>query len=67
MWRPHAHEQRPSSCCGRTSAVQVGHQRLADLVRQRQPFVAVALASHGQLTGPPVDIVEFDSRDLTGP
>lgn len=39
-----------------TAVLQVVDQRLADVHRQRQTLVAIALAADHDLTGPPVDV-----------
>ena len=48
------------------SAAKVGHDRLADIGRQRQRVLTTALAMDQQRPGPPVDVVQSDRGDLTG-
>lgn len=64
-WRGHPQKQRPALATW--SATQVRHDRLADIGRQRQHVLAVALAVEQQHPGPPVDVVQDDRSDLAGP
>ena len=43
---------------------QIGHERLADINRQRQPPALMGLAVELDLTRPPVEIGQLESRDL---
>ena len=67
---PERHEgpdrgQKHVPVSGRGTAVaQVVDQRLADVNREREPFVLLALAAHDHLPGPPVEILEQQPRDL---
>ena len=62
-WRP-ADQEQPSRVLGDAAPGQVGDQRLADLRRKREPVLATALAADDKLTGPPVDISQFQPCDL---
>ena len=48
----------------RAANPEVGHERLADVNRERQPPALVGLAVNLDLTGPPVDIGQLKPRDL---
>jgi hypothetical protein len=43
---------------------KVGHQRLADIIRQRQLVNAAALAVHQQQPATPVDVIKPQAGDL---
>ena len=58
--RGHPQEQRPA-LAPRTAA-QIGHQRLADIDRQRQHVLPAALAANEQLARAPVDVIELRAR-----
>ena len=47
--------------------LQVEHDGVADLLRQRQAGLATALAADGQATVAPIDVGHFELRNLTGP
>ncbi len=62
--RGHPQEQRPALAPGATA--KIGHDRLADIGRQRQHVVSAALSVNNKLPAPPVDILELDGGDLPG-
>ena len=47
-----------SSASSRTAITQIRGQRLADIARQRQPLNPRSLATHQQLPGAPVDVLQ---------
>jgi len=53
-----AHDQRPVKSGRRPPVLQIGDDRLADIVRQRQPLGPSTLASDPKLAGAPVDILD---------
>ena len=61
---PDLQEQRAAP--GLRSAAKIGHQRLADIDRQRQAVKPRALAVHDDLAAPPIDIVERQRGDFAG-
>ena len=61
----HAQEQR--SAIGSRTTAQIGHDRLADIDRQRQGILTAALARAPAAPRPPVEVVEGDRGDLAGP
>jgi hypothetical protein len=63
--RGHPQEQRPALASRATA--KIGHDRLADIDRQRQRILAAALAVNQQQPGAPVEVVKRDRGDLTGP
>ena len=63
--REPSHEHRPT--VGRGPAVgQVGGDRVAHVNRQRQSVVSASLATHHELTGPPIEIAQLQARRLSG-
>jgi hypothetical protein len=55
--RAHSQEHPPE--LARAATLQIRDQRLADIDRQRQPVVPVALPAHEDLARPPVEILEL--------
>jgi hypothetical protein len=64
-WCGDPQEQRAAPA--QWAAAKIGHDRLADIGRQRQRVLAAALAVDQQHPGPPVDVVQGDRGDLAGP
>ena len=62
--RGHPQEHRPALAPRPTA--KIGHDRLADIDRQRQLVIAAALAAHEQQPAAPVDVIEPDRGDLAG-
>ena len=62
----HPEEDRPASDL-RTSAGQVGDERLAHVDGQRKAIPARALAADDELAVVPVDVLELEPGHLTGP
>ena len=62
--RVHPQEQRPALAARATA--KVGHDRLADIDRQRQHVVTAALAANEQLAATPVEVIEAQRGDLPG-
>jgi len=62
--RPHEH--RAARRRRRAAVLQVGHDGLPHIGRQRQPILPMTLTPHDQLTAPPVDVLQRQGRDLTG-
>ena len=60
---PAADEDTP---CGAEWAIlpQVNSDRLSDILRKRKVVVITSLATHREHTGPPIDIIEFQSDDF---
>jgi hypothetical protein len=57
-----------SSCGGaRPAALDVGKDRVADLLRQRQPFGAARFTGDGEASVPPIDLVEIEVGDFACP
>lgn len=63
-WSLKAHEDEAGRTAG-PGVADVGGQRPADIVRQRDPIVAVTLSVNGQLGSFPVNVLEFQVGDLT--
>ena len=51
----------------RAAPAQVGDDRLADVVRQREAVLVAALAPDHDLAGSPVDVLQAQAGDLAGP
>ena len=58
------HEHRAVQRARRPPATQIAGQRAADIDRQGQPIIAVALAIDHHLAGTPVDVIERQAGDL---
>ena len=67
VWCVRPDEDRPHLCLAGAPMPQVLDYGPADVVWQRQPVDPVALASDGDLTAAPVDIVDAQRRHLPGP
>ena len=66
MRGPRAEEHLPTRGHGGPGPVQVGHESLADVDRQREALVPIALPHHGDLAAAPVDVLQPQRGHLTG-
>src|SRR5208283_889887 len=64
-WRIFGEEQRTRRERG-TYAFDIGDQRIADLLAERQQLFATPLAMQPDAALSPVDIIEAEPRDLAG-
>jgi hypothetical protein len=65
--RPHPQEHLPGSLERLRPAIgQVSGERFTRIGGQRQPFSTAALAAHGDLPGPPADVIQAQRGDLPG-
>ena len=62
--RPHSHEHLSRHDVAGTAVTQIRGQRFADIAWQRQPLNPRSLATHQQLAGAPLDVVQPQPSDL---
>ena len=67
MRRHTAHEQRCRVGSESSAVLDIRGERVADIVRQREPFETGGFASHEKFTVAPVNIAKLDGSDLSEP
>src|SRR5262249_7717552 len=60
-------EEQPRSAQARPGPLQIGHDRIADLLCERKPFGAPRFSTNGKPTVSPVDIGDLEMRNFARP
>lgn len=60
-------DEQPGRSDARPATFDIGYERIADLLRQRQPLRAARFAGDGKAPVPPIDMAELEVGHLACP